>query len=222
MLTCTDITRVYQSRQVLGPVSIEVRPGEQVAIMGPSGAGKSTLLYCLAGLETPNSGTVTFLGKSWMDMSVADQRAHRLRRMGLLFQTHDLLPELTLLQNVALPLEFSGSLKRNAERRSAYLLGQLGLAHLQHSRPNEVSGGEAQRAALARAFAMEPPVVLADEPTGSLDSAGRDAVLEVLGELTQQAGIALVVVTHDPVVAAALGRTITIVDGVLGGLPDAG
>lgn len=215
MIVCSGVSKSYRSQQVLGSVSITVGMGEQVAIMGPSGAGKTTLLHCLAGLESPDSGTVSFFGQSWAALAEKEQRSARLHRVGLLFQSPDLLTELTVVQNVSLPLEFCGVSRRQAERRAAELLSELGLEHVLTCHPAQISGGEAQRAALARAVITRPAAVLADEPTGSLDTAGRDAALQVLTGLTREVSAALVVVTHDPVVAAALDRTVILEDGVL-------
>lgn len=213
MITCRDLAKSYGARQVLGPLSLDIDAGEHIAVMGPSGAGKTTLLHCLAGLEAPDSGRVTISGRAWDGMTETEQADARLHRIGLLFQSPDLLAELTLLQNAALPLEFSGHSRGRAETRAGELLGELGLAAVAGSRPAQVSGGEAQRAALARALIAQPEVVFADEPTGSLDSEGRDDVLEVLTGLARARGTTLVVVTHDPVVANALDRTIFLFDG---------
>lgn len=212
---CDGISKSYQSRRVLGPVTIQVSAGERLAVMGPSGSGKTTLLHCLAGLESVDAGKVSFLGHDWDAMPDRNLRDLRLRHMGLLFQSPDLLSELTLTENVALPLEFSGVRRRLARTRARELLGRLGLTHVWNSYPHRVSGGEAQRAALARALVAEPAAILADEPTGALDSANRDLVLEVLVGLAGESGASLVVVTHDPVVAAALDRKITLIDGQL-------
>jgi len=186
-----------------------------VALMGASGSGKSSLLHCLAGVILPNEGSVVVDGIDVTSLSDRERSRLRLERMGVVFQFGDLVPELTLLENVMLPLQLLGRRTREARRRAAELLGLLGIADLGDSRTGAVSGGQAQRAAVARAMVHEPNIVLADEPTGALDSINGEAVLDALVELTESSGTTLLVVTHDNVVASHLDTLVTMHDGAI-------
>jgi len=190
-------------------VSLAVAAGELVAVVGPSGSGKSTLLACLAGLDEPDGGTVWVSGERLSRRPERERAALRARRIGLLFQSANLLDHLTVGQNVALAQRAAG---RPAPDRAAALLDALGIARLRRARPAELAGGEAVRAGLAVALANDPPVVLADEPTGELDAASEARVLDLL-EARTAAGGAVVVATHSPAVAAAAGRTVRLHDG---------
>jgi len=186
-----------------------------VALMGASGSGKSSLLHCLAGVILPNEGSVVVDGIDVTSLSDRERSRLRLERMGVVFQFGDLVPELTLIENVMLPLQLLGRRTREARRRAAELLGLLGIADLGDSRTGAVSGGQAQRAAVARAMVHEPKIVLADEPTGALDSINGEAVLDALVEMTKSSGTTLLVVTHDNVVASHLDTLVTMHDGAI-------
>jgi putative ABC transport system ATP-binding protein len=199
--------------RVLESVDLTVRAGETLAVTGPSGSGKSTLLGIMAGLERPSAGTVRRDGEdatAWDEERLARWRRGRL---GFVFQSFRLVPTLTALENAAMPLELLGASPAEAEARAAELLKSLGLGERLGHRPAALSGGEQQRAALARAYAHKPALILADEPTGSLDRATAERVLAALLELNAASGTALVVVTHDPAVAGALGRSVRLERG---------
>lgn len=204
-----------ESLRVLDGVDLTVRAGETLAVTGPSGSGKSTLLGIMAGLERPSAGRVRRDGEdaaAWDEDRLAGWRR---RRLGFVFQSFRLVPTLTALENAALPLELLGERPADAEERAAGLLKALGLDARLHHRPAALSGGEQQRVALARAYAHGPALILADEPTGSLDRATAERVLASLLELNARSGTALAVVTHDPGVASALGRAVRLDRGRL-------
>ena len=203
----------YGANRALDEVDLVVLAGERVAVMGPSGSGKSTLLHCLAGLVVPDAGEIHFEGNRLDTLGEAARSATRLRRMGVVFQFGGLVPELTLVENVMLPLQLTGMPRRAARDRALELLVELGIADLADSRTGAVSGGQAQRAAVARALVHRPAVVLADEPTGALDSATSELVLDTMVRLSAGLGSALVVVTHDHVVASHLDRLVVVRDG---------
>jgi ABC-type lipoprotein export system ATPase subunit len=217
-----DIHKTYQTgevevRAVCG-VSLEIHPGEFVAVMGASGSGKSTLLHCLGGLDRPSGGQVFFNGGDLFALSSAARTELRATKLGFVFQAYHLLPELDVLENVMLPaLARRGALTRRSklEARARELLESVGLAARAAHRPSEMSGGEQQRAALARALMNEPELVLADEPTGNLDSATGEQVLEYLFKLTRDRGHTLILVTHNTDVAARCNRTLHLRDGKL-------
>jgi putative ABC transport system ATP-binding protein len=196
----------------LAGMDLAVAPGEFVAIAGPSGCGKSTLLHLLAALDVPDAGTIRVgdhdLGRSGEDLS-----HYRARHVGMVFQLHNLLPALTASENVQLPLFELGLSGRRRRERADRLLALVGLAERAGSRPPQLSGGERQRVAIARALANEPPVLLADEPTGSLDSESGRLVLDLLGELRASRSFTLVLVTHDAAVAARSDRIVHMLDG---------
>jgi putative ABC transport system ATP-binding protein len=197
----------------LAGVDISVAAGEVVAVMGPSGSGKSTLLHVLAGILVPDSGEVWLDGEctsTWPDRRRAELR---LRRFGFVFQFGELVPELTLAENVALPLELTGTRRREATRLAHDMLASLGLDAEADRRAGEVSGGQAQRAAAARAVVIRPAVLFADEPTGALDTITGEAVLERLVTLSRRHGSAVVLVTHEARVAAYADREVVIRDG---------
>jgi lipoprotein-releasing system ATP-binding protein len=198
---------------VIKGVNIAVHPGEVVAIVGASGTGKSTLLNLLGTLDTPTAGEVRFEGQ---DLFAGDERARarfRNRELGFVFQFNQLLPEFTALENAAMPLLMRG--EGGALKKAAALLERVGLGHRQRHRPGELSGGEQQRVALARAMVGGPRLILADEPTGNLDTRTGDAVFGQLVELTESAGTALLIVTHNEALAARCGRVLHMVDGLL-------
>ena len=197
----------------LDGVDIAVAPGELVAIMGPSGCGKSTLLHLLCGIDTPSAGHVFLRGADLGALDAEGRAAARRTHMGLLFQAHALLPGLTVAENAALPLALAGVARRERDVRAGVLLAMVGLADRAGDLPDALSGGQRQRVALARALANAPAVVLADEPTGSLDSATASDVLDAMVGLLRAQGAALVMVTHDPRAAARADRVVRLRDG---------
>ncbi|MCX2968606.1 MULTISPECIES: ABC transporter ATP-binding protein [Streptomyces] len=199
---------------VLKGASLSVAAGQSVAVVGTSGAGKSTFLQCLAGVLSPETGTVCLEGERFDHLPPQQRSELRLRRFGFLFQFGELVPELSLLDNASLPLWLTGMRRGEARERARPLLEATGLKPVLHGkRPSQVSGGEMQRAALARALVHEPAVLLADEPTGALDSATSDEVVELLLSQTTRTGAALVVVTHSEHVAERMDRTARMSDG---------
>ncbi|TDD23099.1 ABC transporter ATP-binding protein [Nonomuraea diastatica] len=199
----------------LGGVDITVRAGEAVAIMGPSGSGKSTLLHCLAGIMKPDSGEVHLLGRRIDAMSERRRSALRRTRFGFVFQFGQLLPELPAEENVALPLMLDGVPRAQAVHRAREWFGPLGLQSMETRRPGELSGGQAQRVAIARALVSRPAVVFADEPTGALDQRTGHDTMRLLAEATKHNDASLIVVTHDPDVAAWCDRTVEVRDGLI-------
>jgi putative ABC transport system ATP-binding protein len=198
---------------ILHEVDLSVRPGETLAIVGASGSGKSTLLGILAGLDTPTSGSVSLHGADLFGLDEDGRAAFRQRHLGFVFQSFQLLPHLTALENVMLPLELRG--ERNARDKAAAMLKRVGLSVRLRHYPKYLSGGEQQRVALARAFVTEPPLLLADEPTGSLDAASGEAVIALMFEMNRERGSTLVLVTHDTAMAARCARTVTMSAGRL-------
>jgi len=202
--------------QVLRGVSVAIEEGESLAIMGPSGAGKSTLLHALGGLDRPTSGSVIFKGRELYGLTVRERTAIRARRIGFVFQSYYLLPELDVLENVILPtLSFWAARRQLSQHRSKAeaLLAAVGLAERLRHTPLELSGGEQQRVALARALMNDPELVLADEPTGNLDTATGEQVLQCLFALAGERRQTLILVTHNPDIAARCHRVIRLRDG---------
>ncbi len=199
--------------QALRGVSIEIEAGEYVAIMGPSGSGKSTLMHLLGCLDSPTSGGYWLAGREVSRLRGAALAAVRNREIGFVFQNFNLLPRVDLVANVALPLVYQGGVgRRERHRRAADLLTRLGMEHRLGHRPMELSGGERQRASIARALIAEPSILLADEPTGNLDSKTGQAIMDILDGLSRE-GKTVLLVTHDENVAARAQRTILIEDG---------
>ena len=205
-----------QRLEVLRGVNLAVATGERVGIVGRSGAGKSTLLHILAGLADPDAGTVEVQGRK-ISAPVSQVERARIRnaRMGFVYQAHHLLPEFSALENVAMPLLVGGRKYVEASRRAAELLAAVGLAARREHRPHQLSGGERQRVAVARALAADPAVVLADEPTGSLDHESAEDVMTAIAEMGASTGTAFVIVTHDPDIASRVHRTLTLQGGQL-------
>ncbi|MGI4847715.1 MAG: ABC transporter ATP-binding protein [Janthinobacterium lividum] len=198
---------------ILNQVSFNVAAGSTLAIVGASGSGKSTLLGLLAGLDTPSSGTVRINGIDIFALDEDGRAGLRMRELGFVFQSFQLLTHLTALENVMLPLELRGDV--NAQAKAQAMLARVGLSSRLKHYPKYLSGGEQQRVALARAFVAEPPLLFADEPTGSLDAVSGAAVIDLMFALNKERGSTLVLVTHDPAMAALCGSTITIAAGAL-------
>jgi putative ABC transport system ATP-binding protein len=199
------------SLEILKEIDLSIPPRQFAVIMGPSGSGKSTLLGLLAGLDTPTSGTVSIHGEEISRYSEDALARIRATKLGFVFQSYQLIPTLTALENVLLPHELHA--RSDGSKRAEALLTSVGLAERMHHYPIQLSGGEQQRVALARAFMLRPPVILADEPTGNLDSATGARVMELLLELNRREGTTLVLVTHDPTLAAQSERKILLRDG---------
>ncbi|MEX0332717.1 MAG: ABC transporter ATP-binding protein [Puniceicoccaceae bacterium] len=215
LLEVADLGKTYGKQRVLDGVDFTLHAGERVAITGPSGSGKSTLLNCLAGLEEPDTGTIRFMGQDLG--SLTEEAVTELRRGTLtsVFQFFHLLPTLDARENVEFPLLLKKTPK--AERRAMVdnILMEVDLTHRADALPSDLSGGEMQRLAIARALITEPAMILADEPTGSLDSRNSERILELLSSLTQRHGTALLMVTHDPVASATCDRILQMMDGHL-------
>jgi putative ABC transport system ATP-binding protein len=214
VISLTNVQKAYQAgrREVraLANIDLEIERGEWVAILGPSGCGKSTLLNLLSGIDRPSSGTVTVMGSELTTMSEEQIARWRGRSIGIVFQFFQLMPTLTAFENVVLPMQINS--RRRTSARARELLDRVGIEDLAGNFPNELSGGEQQRVAIARALANDPPILLADEPTGNLDSASGHLVLELLEE-TWREGATLILVTHDANVATFASRVITMRDG---------
>ena len=216
IVTARDVTRDYRTGEslvrALRGVSITVPTGDFLAVTGPSGSGKSTLLHLLGGVDTPTAGEVVFQGRNLARMSAEARAALRLQHVGLVFQRFHLLPMLTALENVELPLAAARVPRAERRERAAAILERVGLADRLRHRPGELSGGQCQRVAIARALANEPVLVLADEPTGELDRATSRRLLELFQSLNAE-GATLVVATHDLELAAGARRSVEVVDG---------
>jgi putative ABC transport system ATP-binding protein len=218
VLTASGLVKSYQQGDRKTPaltgVDLRLAPGEWVAVMGPSGCGKSTLLHVLGGLDRPDEGTVTIVGQSLADLNETKRALIRRRHVGYVFQAYNLLPQLDVAANVELPLRLVGVSRSAAHARSRELLAALDLQDLARAAPASLSGGEQQRVALARAIANRPAVLLADEPTGALDSAAAKAVLDLIRR-EHADGQAIVMATHDHRVAAAADRVVVMHDGAI-------
>ncbi|GAB3453160.1 ABC transporter ATP-binding protein [Actinophytocola sediminis] len=213
LLLAQGVAKSFGRTKALDGASIAVAAGEVVAVMGPSGSGKSTLLHCLAGIITPDAGTVTYAGHPLATMS--DQRRSALRRteFGFVFQFGQLVPELTCLENVALPLRLGGRRRRDAEALATEWLARLEVDDIAGKRPGEVAGGQGQRVAVARALVTGPKAIFADEPTGALDTLNGEHVMRLLTETSRETGAAVVLVTHESRVAAYSDREVIVRDG---------
>ena len=215
MLELRDITKSFTQQRVLEGISLTVEPGQSVAIMGPSGSGKSTLLHCMSGVLVPDSGEILFNGRNIAALNDAARSELRLDHFGFIFQDGQLLPELTAKENVALPQILRGTSQKEAHAAAADILGRLGMGEFVDRFPGQLSGGQAQRVAIARAFGGPPLVVFADEPTAALDQATGHEVMQQITAITRKAGVTLVLVTHDPNIAAWCDRRIEIRDGLI-------
>jgi putative ABC transport system ATP-binding protein len=216
MISLTDITKSYRMGSVdipvLTGVSLSVQPGELIAIMGPSGSGKSTLMNIIGCLDRPTSGAYRFEDREISSLTDDELASMRNVKIGFVFQTFNLLPRFSALKNVEVPLIYSGVPARQRHERAAPLLAQVGLADRMDHKPTELSGGQQQRVAIARALVNNPPLLLADEPTGNLDSRSGDEVLSILTGLNKL-GMTIIIVTHDQNVATRCRRNIVLKDG---------
>lgn len=213
MIEIRNITKSYDSLQVLKGIDLDIVPGEIVSIVGPSGAGKTTLLQIIGSLDRPNSGTVKYDNTDIFTLKDAQLARFRNQNIGFVFQFHQLLPEFTLLENVAMPALIGGVKRSDAYDRARELINYLGLKDRENHRPAELSGGERQRAAVARALINKPQVVLADEPSGSLDSKNRQELHNLFFDLRRDMGQTFVIVTHDESLATDCDRIIKMRDG---------
>ncbi len=201
--------------QVLRGIDLNIYPGQVIAVVGPSGAGKSTLLHCVGTLDLPTTGRIRLGSEELTTMSSSRLAAVRNRDIGFVFQFHHLLPEFTALENITIPGLISGRPKKEMEKRAAALLDEVGLSHRATHRPGELSGGEQQRVAIARALALDPKLVLADEPTGNLDTATSDAIHDLFFQINREHNTTIIVVTHNPTFAERMPRVVRMKDGLV-------
>ena len=213
IIQATNITKSFGGLQVLRGVDFQAGQGEVVSITGASGAGKTTLLQILGTLSTPDSGTLTIDGTDVLSLGSKELAAFRGRRIGFVFQFHHLLPEFTALENVMIPALIAGRSTKDAEGAARELLDTVGLAGRIAHKPAELSGGEQQRVAIARALVNRPAVLFADEPTGNLDSATKEEIHRLFFDLRDRLGQTIIIVTHDPALAALCDRSLTMRDG---------
>ena len=213
MIELQNITRSFGTLQVLKGISLNIERGEVVSITGPSGAGKTTLLQIMGSLDKPDGGRVLYNGQDITRMNEKELSAFRNKHIGFVFQFHQLLPEFTALENITIPMLIAGQGMRQANARAKELLGLLGLADRADHKPSELSGGEKQRIAVARALANQPDVILADEPSGSLDTRNKEELHNLFFSLREKIGQTFVIVTHDETLATMTDRTIRLLDG---------
>lgn len=215
MIELNNITKSFGSLNVLKGVSLKVERGEIVSITGPSGAGKTTLLQIIGSLDRPDSGKVLYNGQEITDMDGKELSKFRNKHIGFVFQFHQLLPEFTALENIAIPLLIAGKSMNESKSRANELLDMMGLSHRFSHKPAQLSGGEKQRIAVARALANKPDVILADEPSGSLDTQNKEELHKLFFQLRKEIGQTFVIVTHDETLASMTDRTIHIKDGAV-------
>lgn len=219
VIQCSQLTKRFSDggleTDVLNDINLSINKGDKLAIVGSSGSGKSTLLHLLGGLDEPSSGKVEIHGQDINALSVKDLSKLRNQSLGFVYQFHHLLPEFTAVENVAIPLVIGGISPKHAQQQAEELLIKVGLGHRLSHKPSELSGGERQRAALARALITQPDCLLADEPTGNLDHRTAQAIFDLILELNESLGTALVIVTHDTELASRMDKTFTLLDGKL-------
>ncbi len=217
MIEIENLAKRFGNLEVLKGISLKVKKGEVISIVGPSGAGKTTLLQLIGTLDKPNSGSIRFNGEELTKMSEKRLAKFRNKHIGFVFQFHQLLPEFTALENIIIPALIAGSNRKEAEKEAMELLRILGIEERAHHKPYEMSGGENQRVAVARALINHPDVILADEPSGSLDSKNKDELHRLFFDLRDRFGQTFIIVTHDEGLASFTDRTIRMVDGVIEG-----
>tara|TARA_B110000240_G_scaffold87620_1_gene99702 strand:- start:1231 stop:1914 length:684 start_codon:yes stop_codon:yes gene_type:complete len=219
VIECRNISKQFADGElktnVLSDVNLSVQKGDRIAIIGSSGSGKSTLLHLLGGLDKPTSGSIKVHGQDINKLSVKTLSQLRNQSLGFVYQFHHLLPEFSAVENVAIPLIIGGEKPKQAEQQAEDLLIKVGLSHRLAHKPSELSGGERQRAALARALITQPDCLLADEPTGNLDHRTAQGIFDLILELNESLGTALVIVTHDVDLASQMGAMLTLKDGYL-------
>lgn len=224
MIKVQNVVKTYHMGKTkvraLRGVDLDIEKGEFVAIMGPSGSGKSTLMHLMGGLDKPDDGSLVFDDRNLSEQSRNDLAEFRGQRIGFVFQSFNLIPTLTALENVELPMMYQGLARKERLNKAQRLLELAGIADRARHRPTELSGGEQQRVAIARALVNDPDLLLADEPTGNLDSKSGRQIMELIGDLNEERGMTVIVVTHDPAIARYARRTIHIFDGEIGNEPD--
>jgi len=225
MIKLKNVVKTYRMGKsvevhALRGVALEIQDGEIVAIMGPSGSGKSTLMHLLGGLDQPDEGSLAFNDQDISNQSRTALAEFRGKRVGFVFQSYNLIPTLTAIENVELPMIYQGVPRKERLNKAQQLLEQVEMGDRAHHRPTELSGGEQQRVALARALVNDPEILLADEPTGNLDSKSGRQIMEYLKKLNEERGMTVILVTHDPATARYAQRTIHIFDGKIGTAAD--
>lgn len=215
MIEIKGVTKSFDNLRVLKGVDLKIEKGEVISIVGPSGAGKTTLLQLIGTLDKPDSGSICFNGRDLCTMSQKELAKFRNKHIGFVFQFHQLLPEFTALENITIPALIAGRDQRDAEKEAMELLKIMGLEERAHHKPAQMSGGENQRVAVARALINHPDVVLADEPSGSLDSYNKEELHRLFFELRDRFGQTFLIVTHDEKLASITDRTIQMIDGVV-------
>jgi len=213
VLSARQLDKTFGETHALRGVDLDIEQGEIVAIMGPSGSGKSTLLHCLAGIVVPERGQVLFAGRDVCKLPEVERSKLRLSQFGFVFQFGQLLPDLSALDNISLPLLLAGQSRTEARKEASHWLERLGISEQSTKRPAELSGGQSQRVAIARALAIHPAILFADEPTGSLDSLSAENTMSLMREQVKAAGATLIVITHDPRTAAYADREVIVRDG---------
>lgn len=213
LIRATSLSKSYGLLRVLDHVDVEIEAGKMIAIVGPSGAGKSTLLNLLGGLDLPDKGEIYFEGVSYQTLSEKKLAKLKNQNIGFVFQFHHLLPEFTAVENVAIPAMIAGLSRRQAEEKATTWLQKVGMEHRLTHKPSELSGGEQQRVAIARAIINSPKIVMADEPTGNLDSKNAEQISSIFLDLTKRLGITFLIVTHNERLASLADRIISLRDG---------